>query len=77
MKREFTYSDDIVERIVRVMQGAPEKNLGEDGLPVSPYCVYKTGGGQSENLLEHISTLQEELVRAGVLPADHDFEGHR
>ena len=77
MKRDFTYIDDIVEGIVRVMQGAPEKVTGEDGLPIPPYAVYNIGGGQPENLLDYISTLQEELVRAGVLPADYDFEGHR
>lgn len=77
MKRDFTYIDDIVEGIVRVMQGAPEKVTGEDGLPVPPYAVYNIGGGQPENLLDYISTLQEELVRAGVLPPDYDFEGHR
>ena len=73
----FTYIDDIVEGIVRVMQGAPEKANGPDGLPIPPYAVYNIGGGQPENLLDYISTLQEELVRAGVLPADYDFEGHR
>lgn len=77
MKRDFTYIDDIVEGIMRVMQGAPEKVTGEDGLPVPPYAVYNIGGGQPENLLDYISTLQEELVRAGVLPPDYDFEGHR
>ncbi len=77
MKRDFTYIDDIVEGIVRVMGGAPEKATGEDGLPIPPYAVYNIGGGQPENLLDYISTLQEELVRAGVLPADYDFEGHR
>ena len=77
MKRDFTYVDDIVEGIVRVMQGAPEKAVGEDGLPVPPYAVYNIGGGTPENLLDYISTLQEELVRAGVLPEDYDFEGHR
>ncbi len=76
-KRDFTYVDDIVEGIVRVMQGAPEKKNGADGLPVPPYAVYNIGGGQPENLLDYISTLQEELVRAQVLPADYDFEGHR
>lgn len=76
-KRDFTYIDDIVEGIVRVMQGAPEKKNGEDGLPVSPYAVYNIGGGQPENLLDYISTLQEELVMAGVLPASYDFEAHR
>ena len=77
MKRDFTYIDDIVEGIIRVMQGAPEKENGTDGLPVPPYAVYNIGGGQPENLLDYISTLQEELVRAGVLPEDYDFEGHR
>lgn len=77
MRRDFTYIDDIVEGILRVMQGAPEKQTGEDGLPVPPYAVYNIGGGQPENLLDYISTLQEELVRVGVLPADYDFEGHR
>lgn len=76
-KRDFTYVDDIVEGIVRVMQGAPEKLTGEDGLPLPPYAVYNIGGGQPENLLDYISTLQEELVRATVLPEDYDFEGHR
>lgn len=76
-KRDFTYVDDIVEGIVRVMRGAPEKEKGPDGLPIPPYRVYNIGGGQPENLMDYISTLQEELVRAGVLPADYDFEGHR
>ena len=76
-KRDFTYIDDIVEGVFRVMQGAPEKKTGPDGLPVPPYAVYNIGGGQPENLLDFIQTLQEELVRAGVLPADYDFEGHR
>ena len=76
-KRDFTYVDDIVEGVIRVMQGAPEKQTGEDGLPLPPYAVYNIGGGTPENLLDYISTLQEELVRAGVLPADYDFEGHR
>ena len=77
MRRDFTYIDDIVEGVYRVMQGAPEKKNGEDGLPIPPYAVYNIGGGQPENLLDFISTLQEELVRAGVLPADYNFEGHR
>ncbi len=77
MRRDFTYIDDIVEGVYRVMQGAPEKAAGEDGLPIPPYAVYNIGGGQPENLLDYIRTLQEELVRAGVLPADYDFEGHR
>ena len=76
-RRDFTYVDDIVEGIVRVMQGAPEKRTGEDGLPLPPYAVYNIGGGTPENLLDYVSTLQEELVRAGVLPEDYDFEGHR
>lgn len=76
-KRDFTYIDDIVEGVVRVMQGAPEKKNGEDGLPVPPYAVYNIGGGTPENLLDYISTLQEELVRAGVLPEDYDFEVHK
>ena len=77
MRRDFTYIDDIVEGVYRVMQGAPEKKNGEDGLPIPPYAVYNIGGGQPENLLDYISTLQEELVRAKVLPEDYDFEGHR
>ena len=76
MKRDFTYVDDIVEGILRVMQGAPEK-AGPDILPIPPYAVYNIGGGTPENLLDYISTLQEELVRVGVLPEDYDFEGHR
>ena len=77
MKRDFTYIDDIVEGIVRVMEGAPEKENGYDGLPIPPYAVYNIGGGQPENLLDFVSTLQEELVRAGVLPSCYDFEAHR
>jgi nucleoside-diphosphate-sugar epimerase len=77
MKRDFTFIDDIVEGILRVMQGAPRRLRGEDGLPVPPYAIYNIGGGTPENLLDYISTLQEELVRAGVLPTDYDFEGHR
>lgn len=76
-KRDFTYIDDIVEGVYRVMQGAPSRAVGEDGLPVPPYAVYNIGGGQPENLLDYISTLQEELVRAEVLPEDYDFEAHR
>ena len=76
-KRDFTYVDDIVEGVYRVMQGAPEKATGEDGLPLPPYAVYNIGGGTPENLLDYISTLQEELVRAGVLPQDYNFETHR
>ncbi|MBR3016507.1 MAG: NAD-dependent epimerase/dehydratase family protein [Clostridia bacterium] len=76
-KRDFTFVDDIVEGVLRVMQGAPEKAMGEDGLPLPPYAVYNIGGGTPENLLDYISTLQEELVRAKVLPEDYDFEAHR
>lgn len=76
-KRDFTYIADIVEGVVRVMQGAPEKMNGEDGLPLPPYAVYNIGGGTPENLLDYISTLQEELIRAGVLPADYDFDAHK
>ena len=76
-RRDFTYVDDIVEGIVRVMQGAPERKKGEDGLPVPPYAVYNIGGGQPENLLDFVQILQEELVRAGVLPEDYDFEAHK
>ena len=76
-RRDFTYIDDIIEGILRVMQGAPAKANGEDGLPIPPYAVYNIGGGTPENLLDYISILQEELVRAKVLPADYDFEGHR
>ena len=76
-RRDFTYVDDIVEGIVRVMAGAPEKKTGEDGLPIPPYAVYNIGGGQPENLLDFVNILQEELVRAGVLPEDYDFEAHK
>ena len=76
-KRDFTYVDDIVEGVVRVMQHAPERQLGEDGLPVPPYTVYNIGNNQPENLLDFVQILQEELVRAGVLPADYDFEAHK
>ena len=76
-RRDFTYVDDIVEGVVRVMQGAPERKKGEDGLPIPPYAVYNIGGGQPESLLDFVQTLQEELVRAGVLPADFDFEAHK
>lgn len=76
-RRDFTYVDDIVEGIVRVMQGAPSRQTGEDGLPVPPYAVYNIGGGQPENLLDFVNILQEELVRAGVLPKDYDFEAHK
>ena len=76
-RRDFTYVDDIVEGIVRVMQGAPERKTGDDGLPVPPYAVYNIGGGQPENLLDFVNILQEELVRAGVLPQDYDFDAHK
>lgn len=75
--RDFTYIDDIVEGIVRVMAKAPAKNTGEDGLPIPPYAVYNIGGGHPENLLDFVHTLQEELLRAGVLPQDYDFETHK
>ena len=76
-RRDFTYVDDIVEGIVRVMKKAPEKRLGEDDLPIPPYKVYNIGGGQPENLLDFVQILQEELVRAGVLPQNYDFEAHK
>ena len=76
-RRDFTYVDDIVEGIVRVMAKAPAKQTGEDGLPIPPYKVYNIGGGQPENLLDFVQILQEELLRAGVLPKDYDFEAHK
>ena len=76
-KRDFTYIDDIVEGVVRVMQHAPERLNGEDGLPIPPYKVYNIGNNQPENLLDFVTILQEELVRAGVLPKDYDFEAHK
>ena len=76
-KRDFTYVDDIVEGVVRVMQHAPEKMNGEDGLPLPPYKVYNIGNNHPENLLDFVTILQEELVRSGVLPADYDFEAHK
>lgn len=75
--RDFTYIDDIVEGVYRVLQGAPERRKGEDGLPVAPYALYNIGGGKPENLLDFIGVLQQELVRAGVLPGDYDFNAHR
>lgn len=69
--------DDIVEGVKRVMRGAPEKKLGEDGLPVPPYAVYNIGSGNPENLLDFVDILRQELVRAGVLPEDYDFEAHK
>ena len=77
MKRDFTYIDDIVEGVIRVMKGAPERENGSDGLPIPPYAVYNIGGGTPENLLDYISVLQEELVNANVLQKDYDFAGHR
>ena len=76
-KRDFTYVDDIVEGVVRVMAKAPEKRNGEDGLPIPPYAVYNIGNSNPENLLDFVQILSEELVRAGVLPADYDFEAHK
>ena len=76
-RRDFTYVDDIVEGIVKVMSKAPERRKGEDGLPIPPYAVYNIGGGQPENLLDFVQILQEELLHAGVLPADYDFEVHK
>ena len=76
-KRDFTYIDDIVEGIVRVMKKAPERKNGEDGLPIPPYAVYNIGNSNPENLLDFVNILQEELVRAGVLPKDYDFEAHK
>lgn len=76
-KRDFTYVDDIVEGVVRVMQHAPEKKTGEDGLPVPPYKVYNIGNSHPENLLEFVDILQQELLRAGVLPQDYDFDSHK
>ena len=76
-KRDFTYVDDIVEGVYRVMMKAPEKQVGEDGLPVPPYKVYNIGNNSPENLLDFVTILQEELIRAGVLPQDYDFESHK
>ena len=76
-RRDFTYVDDIVEGIVRVMQRAPQRQTGADGLPIPPYAVYNIGGGQPESLLDFVQTLQEELLRAGVLPKDYDFDAHK
>ena len=76
-KRDFTYVDDIVEGVIRVMQKAPAKQVGEDGLPIPPYAVYNIGNNQPENLLDFVTILQEELLAAGVLPADYDFEAHK
>lgn len=76
-KRDFTYVDDIVEGVVRIMQGAPEKQQGEDGLPLPPYAVYNIGNNSPENLLTFVDILQQELIRAKVLPEDYDFEAHK
>ena len=76
-ERDFTYIDDIVEGVMRVMQGAPEKKNGEDGLPIPPYAVYNIGNQNPENLLDFVDILQQELIAAGVLPADYDFEAHK
>lgn len=76
-KRDFTYIDDIVEGIIRVMKGAPIRAIGDDGLPLPPYAIYNIGGGHPVNLLDFVDILQQELVRAGVLPADYNFEAHR
>ncbi len=76
-KRDFTYIDDIVEGVVRVMKKPPEKKVGEDGLPVPPYAIYNIGNNQPENLLDFVTILQEELIRAGVLPPDYNFEAHK
>lgn len=76
-KRDFTYVDDIVEGVKRVMQGAPERKNGEDGLPLPPYAIYNIGNQNPENLLDFVDILQQELINAGVLPADYDFESHK
>lgn len=76
-KRDFTYVDDIVEGVKRVMQSPPEKKVGEDGLPIPPYAIYNIGNNQPENLLDFVDILQQELIRAGVLPEDYDFEAHK
>lgn len=76
-ERDFTYVDDIVEGVIRVMKGAPEKKTGADGLPIPPYALYNIGGGHPVNLLDFVDILQQELVRAGVLPIDYDFEAHK
>ena len=76
-KRDFTYVDDIVEGVVRVMKKAPAKNIGEDGLPIPPYAVYNIGNNQPENLLDFVNIIQEDLIEAGVLPSDYDFEAHK
>ena len=77
MYRDFTYIDDIVEGVLRVMRHAPEKQMGEDGLPIPPYKIYNIGNNAPENLLDFVQILQEELVRAGILSSDYDFEVHK
>ena len=76
-KRDFTYIDDIVEGVKRVMQGAPEKKTGEDGLPIPPYAIYNIGNSDPVNLLDFVDILQQELIRAEVLPKEYDFEAHK
>ena len=76
-KRDFTYIDDIVEGVIRVMQGAPDRKKGEDGLPIPPYALYNIGNNSPENLLDFVQILQEELVNAGILPSDYNFEEHK
>lgn len=76
-KRDFTYIDDIVEGVIRVMKNAPEKKNGEDELPIPPYKIYNIGNSHPENLLDFVQILQEELIRAKVLPEDYDFEAHK
>ena len=76
-RRDFTYIDDIIEGVIRVMGGAPERKAGKDGLPVPPYALYNIGGGKPENLIDYVKTLQEELVRAKILPEDYDFDAHK
>ena len=75
--RDFTYIDDIVEGIKRVMQRPPERKAGEDGLPLPPYVIYNIGNSKPENLLDFVTILQEELIRVGILPVDYDFEAHK
>ena len=76
-KRDFTYIDDIVEGVIRVMQGAPDRKKGEDDLPIPPYALYNIGNNSPENLLDFVQILQEELVNAGILPSDYNFEEHK
>ena len=76
-QRDFTYVDDIVEGVKRIMQSPPQKKNGADGLPIPPYAIYNIGNNQPENLLDFVDILQQELIRAGVLPEDYDFEAHK